>query len=127
MNRLVVLVSALCLGTGPQAPNRASLPQPVAALIAQKCVECHSGPRPPASLSLEPNKILSSTLDKPSTDFPGRKLIDTTVPEKSYLLAKVEGDRSIKGSRMPSRRPRLAPAELKLLRDWILSLKGTIL
>jgi hypothetical protein len=124
---LPFLPAILSLGlflSGAQTPPTSSVPESVAAVLKARCLECHAGPKPAEALSLEPDKILAATLDKPTADDPATKLIDSANPEKSYVLAKIRGDRTIRGSRMPARRPRLTDGELKLLQDWVLSLKS---
>jgi len=110
--------------SGGQTPPSPTVPGDVTAVIKARCLECHVGPKPAGKLSLEPDRILASLLDKPTSDDPAVKLIDTAAPEKSYLLAKIRGDRAIRGSRMPVRRPRLPEDELKRLQDWVMSLKA---
>jgi len=132
MKRLLLILSlAAASGLGSllaafQIVPVPPVPENVAAVITQRCLDCHRGPKPAEKLSLEPDKILAATLDKPTAGDPARKLIDTSAPEKSYLLAKVRGDRNIGGSRMPARQPRLPESEIKLLEDWIHGLKGAV-
>ena len=41
-------------------------------------------------------------------------------PDQSYMFWKVEGHSGIQGVRMPKDRPAMTPADLQLLRQWIL-------
>jgi hypothetical protein len=110
-----------------QARTKPVLPDPVAKIFKKNCLSagCHSGRFPAINLSLDPDKLFAGAVDKPSTENPALKIIDRANPEKSYLLAKVAGAPSIQGKRMPLDKDPLPEADLKLLREWILGLKGT--
>jgi len=122
---LVIAAGALSVPAPRRQAPGPTVPENIVALLKKRCVDCHSGSKPAESLNLEPDRILAASLDRPAVGDPARKLIDAAAPEKSYLLAKVKGDRDIRGSRMPVRQARLPEPEIELLRDWILSLKGT--
>ena len=84
---------------------------------------CHRGAHPKKYLNLEPDKLLSSTVNVVSQENKNLKLIDTQNPEKSYLWMKIKGEKGIKGSRMPDEAPPLKKEQIKAIEDWIFSLK----
>jgi len=84
---------------------------------------CHRGVHPKKDLNLEPDKFLTSTVNIVSQENKNLKRVDTTDPEKSYLLMKIKGEKGIKGSRMPDDAPPLKKEEIGVIEDWILSLK----
>jgi hypothetical protein len=97
------------------------VPGEVASVFAKNCLDCHHGKFPPRGLSWEAKKI-EAAIDAPSREVPSLKIIDTAAPESSYVLKKVRGEKGIKGDRMPPTKA-LGPASIKVLEDWILSLK----
>jgi mono/diheme cytochrome c family protein len=123
---LTILVSlagffiALRAGQSGAAP-----PGDVAALLKSHCAVCHRGETPPKNLNLEPEKTMENLVDVPSEGVPSLKRINTSEPEKSYLLKKVRGDSDIAGKRMPppGKTP-LTPGEIQLLDNWVKGLKA---
>lgn len=84
---------------------------------------CHRGSHPKKNMNLEVDKFLPSILNVTSQEISTLKRVDTKNPEKSYLLMKIKGDKGIKGSRMPDEAPPLKKEDIKILEDWIFSLK----
>jgi len=84
---------------------------------------CHKGAYPKKNMNLEVDKFLKSVLDVTSQEIHSLKRVDTKNPEKSYLLMKVKGEIRIKGARMPDDAPPLKKEEIKVIEDWIFSLK----
>ncbi|UCF05678.1 MAG: hypothetical protein JSV33_01170 [bacterium] len=80
---------------------------------------CHRGSYPKAKLNLEPEKWLEEMKDVPSRQKQEIALIDTTDPEKSYLLWKIRGDEGIAGKRMPIQAAPLTGEEITTLRLYI--------
>lgn len=80
---------------------------------------CHRGAYPKAKLDLGPETMLEAVRDVPSRQVGELKLVDTTAPEKSYLILKVRGDEGITGKRMPINAPPLTGGEIKTVRLWI--------
>jgi hypothetical protein len=70
-------------------------------------------------LNLEKSKFLNSLVNIPSQEMPSLKLVDTENPEKSYLLMKIRGDKTIIGTRMPAGSSPLKNSEIKTIKDWI--------
>lgn len=99
------------------------VPAAVASFFAKRCVDCHKGKFPPQGLSWQAKKI-GAAIDAPSREVPELKIIDSAAPESSYVLKKVRGETGIKGRRMPPGKT-LDPSEIKVLEDWIRSLKKT--
>jgi hypothetical protein len=97
------------------------VPGEVVSVFAKNCLDCHKGKFPPRGLSWEAKKI-EAAIDAPSREVPALKIIDTAAPESSYVLMKVRGEKGIQGTRMPPTKA-LDPASIKVLEDWILSLK----
>jgi hypothetical protein len=95
----------------------ADVPDGVKTLVKQRCVKCHKGKFPPKSLNLEPANF-AAVLDRPSSEVPFLKIVDTKAPEASYLLKKVRRESGIVGRPMPPRKA-LAAEELRVLESWI--------
>lgn len=131
MKNTVLLALAFLIGFGSlgyaSVPDQAAVPDNVKRIIRHSCgvSGCHQGRYPAANHNFEPDKFLSSTLDVPSGEVPGRKIIDTAEPEKSYLLSKIKGEPGIVGQRMPARREPLSADQIQTIETWILSMKGS--
>ena len=121
MKRTVLVVLSLLgvavLGAGAQT----SVPGNVVSLFEKQCLVCHKGKVASAGLSWERARI-AEAIDKPSTEMPELKIIDTASPDASYLLKKVRRDKGIKGQPMPPAKA-LTADELKVLEDWVNGLK----
>lgn len=103
------------------ARAQSGVPADVVTVFAKNCVDCHKGKFPPRGLSWEAKRI-EAAFDAPSREVPALKIIDTASPESSYVLKKVRGEAGIKGTLMPPGKA-LDPAAIKVLEDWVLSLK----
>ncbi|MFA4948372.1 MAG: hypothetical protein WC674_07695 [Candidatus Krumholzibacteriia bacterium] len=90
-----------------------------------RCAGCHGGKKPRMGLNLEPAKLVEAVKDIRSRQIDSLKLVDTQMPEKSYLLMKVRGDKGIKGSRMPDNAPVLFAGEIKTIDLWIRGISGS--
>jgi len=121
MKRMLSLCSVVLIMAAMGAWAQSKIPAEVASVFAKNCADCHHGKFPPQGLSWEAKKI-EAAIDAPSREVPALKIIDTAAPESSYVLKKVRGERGIKGTRMPPGKA-LDPASLKILEDWIQSLK----
>jgi hypothetical protein len=128
MRKATVLMSGLAVLAGLGAALFAAaqkapltVPDNVASVLENRCVECHKGPEAAEGLSLAPDKILEA-VNAPSQEIPSLKIIDTTDPGSSYLLMKILGARGITGAKMPRLR-RMPRADIEVLRAWILGLK----
>ncbi len=96
----------------------------VAALFQSRCVACHGGQRPAASLVLEAGRFQQRLPGAVSRQLPGFKLVDLETPEKSYLLMKVRDDEGIQGGRRPAAGARLADVEVLVIQEWITRLSA---
>jgi len=124
--RLLCLVLALS-GAGmalaqAKAPAGKDIPANVIEVFKKNCTGCHTGQRPPKGLSLIPSKV-ATVINAPSTEKPELKLVDTAIPEASYLLKKIMGASDITGSRMPRGKKPLDQADIDVIKAWITGLK----
>ncbi len=94
-------------------------------ILTQNCSVsgCHSGAYPKMNLNLEKDKFIKALLNIPGQEISSLKLVDTQIPEKSYILMKIKGDTEIVGGRMPLFAPPLQEKEIQTLENWIFSLK----
>lgn len=121
MKRTMTLGFGLLCAAALIMRAQVKVPGEVISVFAKNCVDCHHGKYPPRGLSWEMKKI-EAAIDAPSREVPALKIIDTAAPESSYVLKKVRGEKGIKGDRMPPTKA-LDPASIKILEDWIQSLK----
>lgn len=120
-----------CFATQAAAPDssvdtvKVKMQNQVVSIFKANCATagCHRGDHPKKNMNLEPDKFLSSVVNVTSQEIKTLKRIDTTDPEKSYLLMKIKGEKGIKGSRMPDEEPPLKKEDIKVIQDWIYSLK----
>jgi mono/diheme cytochrome c family protein len=124
---VLILTAALLLAVGilagrAQSAAATDIPANVAQTFDKQCAGCHSGMFAPKGLKLSPSKI-AAAIDAPSKEVPTLKLIDTANPEAGYILKKIEGAEGIAGVKMPKGRD-LAPADLEVLKAWLLGLKA---
>lgn len=106
--------------------QKTTLPEDIKTIVKKNCSTsgCHRGRYPAADKNFEPDKFLASVLNAPSGEVPSLKIIDTSAPEKSYLLKKVKGQPGIVGKRMPANNPPLEERDIEAIETWVLSLKG---
>lgn len=83
---------------------------------------CHQGAYPKKKLNLESDTFESAIIDVVSLQVDSLKLVDTTHPEKSYLLVKVKGGENMVGDLMPEEAPPLQPQEIEIIENWIIQL-----
>jgi mono/diheme cytochrome c family protein len=108
---------------GMQAASSGAVPDAVNDLVKSRCAGCHKGMFAPKGLNLKPENLEKDVLDVPSKEKPDLKLVDSSKPESSYLLMKIRGAEGISGKRMPAGKPPLTEDEIKILSDWVMSLK----
>ncbi len=124
----LVVLAGLGFPGSAAAAQQPGLPENVKTIIKNSCgvSGCHQGKYPASNHNFEPDKFLSSVLDVPSLEVPGKKLIDTADPEASYLLSKIKGEPGIVGQRMPAGgRDPLPADEIGAIEAWIVSLKNS--
>ena len=86
----------------------------VSALIATRCLECHSGAEPSGNLDLTRHEGLERGGDSGTSVIPGK-------PDESILMFRLETEEP--GARMPSLARNLIHEESnQLIREWILSM-----
>ena len=127
LSTIVILLAGVLAGPAlPAKRPRAALPDNIKNIVTRSCSVsgCHQGRYPTGNLNLEPDKFLASVLDAASLEAPGKKIVDTASPEKSYLLAKIKGEPGIVGARMPAGRDPLSADQIKAVETWIAGLKG---
>jgi hypothetical protein len=108
--------AAVADSTGAAGPP----PEIVTAIVFRsQCGRCHGSDRPASGLSLRPEHLIEGMVDVPSRKVPELKLIDTTNPDKSYLLMKIRGDEGIVGLRMPLGREPLNETATAAVEAWV--------
>ncbi|WNG39683.1 hypothetical protein F0U61_42925 [Archangium violaceum] len=96
-------------------------------ILQSNCGGCHGGDSPQGGLNLlgTSHEVYERLVLKPSSQVPGRNLIQPGSPETSYLYQKISGDGSISGSRMPinplNGNAPLPTADLDSIYNWIKS------
>jgi hypothetical protein len=97
------------------------------AIFTPRCATlgCHSGPIPTGSLSLEEGQSYAQLVNVapvvPLAAQAGQLRVDPGHPGNSFLLVKISGTPPLgEGSPMPLTGNALAPAEIEMIRDWIL-------
>lgn len=121
MKRAVSVFLFLLIVASAGVWAQGEIPGNVVSLLQKRCAVCHRGKVPPQGLSWERTRI-AAAIDRPSSEAPELKIIDTASPESSYVLKKVRGDAGIKGNRMPPGTA-LEANEIKVLETWIQGLK----
>jgi len=126
---LVLLVFSLgAVAAQGQPADQTSLGQKASEIIKKNCSVsgCHAGRHPTANLNMEPGKFPATVVDVPSSEKPPLKIVDSSDPEKSYLLMKIKGSPGIAGGRMPLSRSPLPADQISTLGDWVKSLQGAV-
>ncbi len=101
------------------------LDKDISQIFLQSCstTGCHSGAFPAMNLNLEAGNFRNSLENVPSQQLKHLMRVDTEHPEKSYLLMKIKGDEAIEGKQMPLNAALLPEEEIKVVENWIYSLK----
>jgi mono/diheme cytochrome c family protein len=94
----------------------------VARILSSSCTRCHGAGNAAAGVDLTPEGFSDALIDVPSGQVEGFKLVDTKVPERSYLLMKVRGASGIDGSRMPLGGGRLDDQAIQTIEAWVAGL-----
>jgi hypothetical protein len=87
--------------------------------FANYCTSCHGGAAPANGLSLEPASAYQSLVGVRSSQRTELFLVEAYQPDRSYLIAKLEGGEQISGRRMPRNRPPRPQDEIDVIRRWI--------
>ena len=106
---------------------RSALQEKVTVIFQRSCATsgCHRGKNAKIGLDLEPDKMNEALVDKPSRQKGSLKLVDTSNPDKSYLLMKIRGDKGISGKLMPIWVKPLTKEEIETVTKWIGTLEST--
>lgn len=136
MKKLLILLSIFYITFGnlffPGAlfageDNAKVVPNPnkkkVDTIFKKNCTSCHGGLNPSQELNLETDKLLVSTINTASTQKKDFRLIDTANPQNSYLIMKIKNEGDIIGEPMPLKRESLTEGEIKIIEDWIWSMR----
>jgi hypothetical protein len=125
INEIIAAVNAALNGC-PALPT-VTLAQIQDTIFTPSCatVGCHSGASPTGSLSLEGGQSYAQLVNVaplvPLAAQAGELRVDPGHPENSFLLVKVSGTPPPgEGSPMPLTGNALTPAEVEMIRDWIL-------
>ncbi len=91
-------------------------------ILRTQCAICHLTGQEQGNLALPPAKAYASLVNVKSTEAPALIRVTPGQPDKSYLIAKLEGTQikaGGKGARMPFAGAPLPADKIKLFRDWI--------
>ena len=129
---LIVAVGALACQEGklvlpsldrpkPTAPPVVGPFAPVSEIFGISCAvaRCHTEESQAGQLVLSSGQSRGNLVNVKSAQKPGEKLVSPGEPQHSYLLAKIRGEKGIKGSRMPIGRPPLSLEQEKIIEEWI--------
>lgn len=96
---------------------------PVSEILITNCAIslCHDPESRAGQLVLSSGQSHGNLVNVKSSQKPGAKLVVPKAPQHSYLLAKIRGEKGIKGSRMPIGRPPLLPEQEKAIEEWIIA------
>jgi hypothetical protein len=127
-----VTISEIVAAVGAALSGCVSLPTVTLAeiqdgIFTPRCATlgCHSGPVPTGSLSLEEGQSYAQLVNVapvvPLAAEAGQLRVDPGHPENSFLLVKISGTPPPgEGSPMPLTGNALTPAEIEMIRDWVL-------
>jgi hypothetical protein len=104
------------------APADTTAPDPatvVAGIFRVSCGRCHGTDRPATALSLRAETFADAMIDVPSREIKELRLVDTSEPEKSYLLMKLRGDAGIIGEVMPLGGKALEEWAIAAVEAWV--------
>ena len=124
---LMVALGGCSSSSGPTpsptstSPSSVSFKSNVQPIFNTRCVVCHQGGAPPASLSLEPSLAYLNLVDTPSTQGPLVR-VAPGAPENSYLINKLRGTQAQaggSGAQMPYGTTPLPDSDIDLIQQWI--------
>src|SRR5687767_2380964 len=110
---LIVASVAAVLRAQPPGEARPTTPEGrAAAVFANNCTHCHSGPDPYKGMGLTADRFYSNTVGRRSSEKPSHMLVAPSNPDSSYLVMKIRGAPGIVGRRMPIGAAPLADDEI---------------
>lgn len=92
--------------TASSASNEVSFSRDVLPLLQSRCINCHGGQRTSEGLDMKTYESLMNGSQNGSVISPG------DAANSSFVTLAAEG-------KMPKRGPKLTPAEVQLLTDWV--------
>lgn len=107
--------------TPPADSALVALTDEAATILDAFCSACHAGAQGAAGLDLTRSGIEARLIDVASTQLDTLLLVDTTRPQRSYLLMKMHASEGIVGRRMPLG-GRLSDEMIGDIEAWILAL-----
>ena len=116
------------VGSGLSGTFRVSAPpqmvaySTIQALWNRSCnsSQCHDAVMPQEGLDLTSSASYAELVNKASAQCPSTKLVEPGMPERSYLVVKLQGSGAcLIGSRMPKPPAMMTAAEIQQVRDWI--------
>ena len=121
--KTAILFGAMLLGlTSISQAAGPSFSKDLVPILKTQCAICHLTGQEQGNLALPPAKAYGSLVNAKSTEAPAQTRVMPGQPDKSYLIAKLEGKQIAvggKGARMPFAGAPLAADKIKLFRDWI--------
>jgi hypothetical protein len=119
------LVDALVTDVVAALPSVAtvSFAADVQPILTANCalVGCHSGAFPQAFLNLEAGQAYASLVNVASVECPAFMRVLPGDPDASYVVFKLQGfGPCFSGVQMPFGAPPLPPAQIQLVRDWVM-------
>lgn len=91
-------------------------------ILKTQCAICHLTGQEQGNLALPPAKAYASLVNVKSTEASSLTRVMPGQPDRSYLIAKLEGKQikvGGKGARMPFAGAPLPADKIKLFRDWV--------
>ena len=82
---------------------------------------CHLNPGAQQGMELGEGLTYTNIVGVPSAEVPLLNRVEPGDPDNSYLVHKLEGTAGIVGEQMPQGGPFLTPAEIGVIREWILN------
>lgn len=121
MNGRCIAVVLVLLLTGVVLQAQEQMPEEVAAVFREHCIQCHNSRSAPLGLILEPGAVYANTVRKRSTEKPEYFRVAPGDSASSYLIMKLVGEKNIEGQSMPPS-GRLSQDTIRTIVKWIQSL-----
>lgn len=115
-------VDSAAVTTSNQTAPPASFAANVQPIFSASCakVGCHTGTVPQAGMNLTAGSAYAAIVNIVANSAPSFKRVNPGDPNNSYIVMKLEGDPRIQGNRMPDDGLFLTPAQVQVIRTWIL-------
>ena len=106
------------VGEGGDATDTSEFTRIQQTVFTPLCTQCHQGSGAPLGLRLDAGNSYAMLVGVASVEVPGLLRVEPGLPDRSYLVRKVEGSASV-GGRMPLGGPSLPQSSIDLIRSWI--------